>query len=544
MDEEQQKRKRSRRGKRRHSKSASVSQELSLQTTLEEQAKSEGAQIPSPAEAAQAGGSQSRKSRPSVGKSSGKQSDSTSPMDFWRSGRARSHRERQQVPQGGPGFWRAIRSFHVPAWMPVGVIIGATFGILGLLFFIRSASGAPRIGDHWHASYQVVICGEKQPAMPAFEGPGSSPGTHGDGVLHLHPFSTAAEGSANSLQNYFKTGGGTLSGSEIRSVGFSKTWKNGDRCDDGTTGALQVFVNGKKVDDFGRYIAKDGDQLKIIFGPAQSLVQLDDRQVIDESEAKRTVEIAITGDATSSAFSPAAPTVKAGETVKLLVRNQSTASHQMRISGPDGKYSTSDDFVVVPFGSDPKLADKGQAMQPGQDGFAVVRFDDPGQIPFEDPASADSGTKVSGTIIVEGVGSGTPTPRPGGPAEALGSMTLTDSGYDPATLTLAGAAGKNFAITLTNIGKFVHNLQIAGPDGEFNSDDDITSADVPVLGSTPAPSPAPTDTSFGSTTTSSTPAPTPSGVNIVVMTGKIDTAGTYQYRDQFHPEITGEIIIK
>ena len=139
----------------------------------------------------------------------------------------------------------------------------------------------------------------------------------------------------------------------------------------------------------------------------------------------------------------------------------------------------------------------------------------------------------------------TPTPGPGADAEVTGSITLADAGYEPASLTLTGAAGKTFGITLTNTGKFVHNLQIAGPDGEFNTDDDITSLDVPPLAATPtaSPSPTPAPAETGSPTGVPTPAPTVAPVNAAVVTGKLP-AGTYKYRDQFHPEITGTIIVQ
>ena len=136
-------------------------------------------------------------------------------------------------------------------------------------------------------------------------------------------------------------------------------------------------------------------------------------------------------------------------------------------------------------------------------------------------------------------------------------MTMDDGGYDPADLTIA-SAGKTFGITLTNNGKFVHNLHIAGPDGQFDTDDDIVSGDIAPCTPTDTPTPTPTpsatptptaepdtsDTSSPTVTAAPTPTPAPTcGVGQV--TGKIDTAGTYKYRDDFHKtEITGNIVIE
>jgi len=459
-------------------------------------------------------------------------------MDFWRSGRARSVRTEQALAGGKRrGIVQSIRHMYFPPWVPVAVIIVAVFGILGLLFVTRSATGAPHISDHWHASYTYYKCGNKMPNAPTWEGVGVH--THGDGIFHIHPFGPGEEGSGARMVKWFEYGGGELSQDTIRLPGESdeNTVSNGDVCPEGTpeageTGVLQVFVNGAKMENWTRYIPHDGDQVKLIFGKADSIVQLDDRQVIGDTPA-RTIDIDITGDAAATTFSPSAPTVKAGEVVQINVHNRSTGSQEFRV--PGSETVANDDFVAVPVGSDPKDPLAKTILEPGADGFVVVRFDEAGQFPFENKLSERPAT---GTIIVESVAaSGTPTPGPG-TADVSGSMTLADAGYNPASLTLAGAAGKTFGITLTNSGKFVHNLQIAGPDGVFDTDDDITSPDVPPLAATPtaSPSPAPADTG------SPAAAPTPVAVNTAVVTGELP-AGTYKYRDRFHPDITGTIII-
>jgi plastocyanin len=476
-------------------------------------------------------------------------------MDFWRSGRPRSFKTEQVLPGGKkPSIAHRIRHMYFPPWLPVAVIIVAVFGILGLLFITRSATGAPRIGqDHWHAAYSIYVCGDKQPNAPTWE---SGVHTHGDGIMHIHPFQSFEEGAGSRMVKWFEYGGGVLTQTDMREPGTSITYHNNDTCGTGTPdagkqGVLQVFVNSAKLDDWSRFIPHDGDQIKIVFGPAAAIVQLDDRQVIAESEATRTIEINITGDQTSTKFSPSAPTMTAGETVKFLVHNQTTLSHQFRINGADGKQGTGDDFVAVPVGSDPTKANLGDILQPATDGFTVVRFDNAGQFQFEDPVS-DTGAITTGTIIVQGAASATPTPAPGSQVhtDVTADMAMSDTGYTPAQITLA--AGKVFGINLTNNGHFVHNLRIAGPDGQFYTADDILSPDIsPLVPATPTPTPtaAPTGTATaGASTvapTAATPASTPAAPNTGIATGKIDTPGTYKYQDDFHvSQITGTIIIQ
>lgn len=443
------------------------------------------------------------------------------PMDFWRSGRSRSHRDTTLTGAGQKRtLMYSLRHMYFPPWVPVVFIIAVVFGILGLLFVTRSATGAPRIGqDHWHASYTFYACGEKQPNAPTWE---SGVHTHADGIVHIHPFSQFEEGSGARLVKWFEYGGGQLTQSKIRLPGLSKTWENGDTCPDGTPfagqkGTVQIFVNGKKLSDWSRYIPHDGDRIQEIFGPEEEIAQLEDRQVIDEAQATRTIEITMTGAETTTRISPSAPTVSVGEAVKLLVHNKGPISHGLRVAGPDGQYNTADDFVAVPVGSDPKTGSGGDYIEPGKDGFVVVRFDNPGQIKFDDPTSSDpaSGESyVNGTIIVgAGASSSTPTPSAGSNQDfdQSADVAMQDNVYDPASITLVG--GKSFGIKLTNNGQFVHNLRIDGPDHKFDTEDDIVSPDIDKGGGT--------------------------GTAV----GTLD-AGTYNFRDDFNPQqMTGTLTI-
>jgi plastocyanin len=446
-------------------------------------------------------------------------------MDFWRSGRARSHRDSSVTASGQRrSIMYRLRHLYFPPWVPVAFIIVVVFGILGLLFVTRSATGAPRIGeDHWHATYTFYACGEKQPNAPTWE---SGVHTHGDGIMHIHPFQRSEEGAGARMVKWFEYGHGQLTQSKIRLPGLSKTWENGEKCPDGTKdagqeGTLQVFVNGAKLDDWSRFIPHDGDRIQLIFGPEQEIVQLDDRQVIDESNATRTIEMTVTdtdGNETTTTFSPAAPSVKAGETVKVLIHNTGKISHQLRIYGPDGKISTADDFVAVPVGSDPKTVSGGDVIQPGADGFVVIRFDNAGQIAFSDPSTAPAVEGATpepiakGTIIVEGAASGSPTPAPEEQVDVTLSATMVDSQFQPAELSVA--AGKKFNVELKNDGQFVHNMRIDGPDHKFDTDDDITSPDI------------------GPGETKKTP-------------GATLEAGTYSFRDDFNPRtMTGTLTVQ
>ena len=257
--------------------------------------------------------------------------------------------------------------------------------------------------------------------------------------------------------------------------GSATTYKNGDECPDGTIGEVQVFANGVKIQDYTRFLPKDGDLLRIVFGPPEEQVQLDDRIVIPEELATREVTITIDqpddADEASTTFTPSSISLDASEVVKIIVRNNDEVSHGLRIAGFDGDYGTVDDFAVVPDGSDPTEAGLGDVLQPGESGFVVVRFDNAGNIEFRDPTVITT----TGTIVITEVAA-TETPAPADDFEVELDIDMQDDGYVPDALVIG--AGTKVKLNMTNLGEFVHNIRIAGPDGVYETDDDILSEDI------------------------------------------------------------------
>jgi uncharacterized cupredoxin-like copper-binding protein len=397
-----------------------------------------------------------------------------SPMDFWRSGSMRSARDRRAGTPEPKGFVQRIRSIYIPPWVPVVAIIFVVFGVLGLLFVVRSATGAPRIGeDHWHASYTYYICGEKQPPAPTWEGVGVH--THADGIIHIHPFQQSEEGAGARLTKWFEYGGGKLDGDEVRMPGSADTYKNGDECPDGTIGEVQIFASGTKIEDYKSYIPKDGDLVRIVFGPPEEQLQLDDRIVIPEELATREVTITINqpddANEASTLFLPESIPIDAGEVVRIIVINEDEVSHGLRVAGFDGEYGTVDDFAVVPDGSDPTQPGLGDVLEPGASGFVIVRFDNAANIEFRDPTVITT----TGTIVIS-EGTATETPAPAEDFDEEFDLEMQDDRYAPDALVIV--AGKKVKLNLVNVGNFVHNIRIAGPDGVYDTDDDIVSEDI------------------------------------------------------------------
>jgi plastocyanin len=453
---------------------------------------------------------------------------STSPMDFWRSGQARTYRDPRAAGKK-MGLWQRISGFHFPAWMPVVTISVVVMAILVGLFVIRGAAASPRIGEHWHAPYAIFIGDELQPRIQEVvtqEGVH----THGDSVIHIHPHIPVAEGSGARLEHFFGDMGGKLSNDEMRIPGREETYRNGDEID-GQRAELRILrstlgrelpgdfsqaildCNAKPESDFERvsprYVPKDGDCIRIIFGPptVEPVVE-PDRTIIDPSQADREVRMDVTGTAETTVFAPAQIDAQAGETVKVVLTNRADPLptggpfHGIRFSGADRQYGTSDDYVL------PNL-------DPGVEGFVLIKYDAPGEYEFRSEQALEGVTPVTGKVIV---GEPSATPAPGVtatpvPADVSVDLSVTDVAFEP--IDIAVDAGKSFRIGLTNKGSFIHNLRIAGPDGVYRTADDIVIA-TPVN-------------------------PGASGEII----GKIDAAGAYAFRDDYNQTtITGTLTVR
>jgi hypothetical protein len=179
------------------------------------------------------------------------------------------------------------------------VAIGSVI-IVGIVavFLVRGggtdAGGAPRApdaaaniaGDHWHTAFQVNVCGEWLTAQPQFEKPADNPNqqanvgihTHGDDLIHTHPFVVSEEGNNATLGKFADYGGWSVSSDSIdawigpESAPKKTQWSSGDTCTfgqyKGKPGQLTWAVDGKtRTGNPSDYKMKDGETLAIYFLP-------------------------------------------------------------------------------------------------------------------------------------------------------------------------------------------------------------------------------------------------------------------------------------
>jgi hypothetical protein len=118
------------------------------------------------------------------------------------------------------------------------VVVGVLLIVFTKLDSDNSASAAPTIGDHWHAYLGANECGTWLPNTPEFENRANEATvraglhSHGDGLMHLHPFSSDESGSKATLGRFLEYQGSSVSETEMK-LWNGKQYNNGDTCGTG-----------------------------------------------------------------------------------------------------------------------------------------------------------------------------------------------------------------------------------------------------------------------------------------------------------------------
>lgn len=131
---------------------------------------------------------------------------------------------------GGGRTKRGQSSWIFPTFITTVVILG-TF----LIVFSRNQrqpdTSPPRIGDHWHSAIGFYLCDSFAPNVPDNGEDPLGIHTHGDGVVHTHPFGAQASGRNAKLELWFDTVGANVTQNQIRLPGQDAR-RNGERCGD------------------------------------------------------------------------------------------------------------------------------------------------------------------------------------------------------------------------------------------------------------------------------------------------------------------------
>jgi hypothetical protein len=151
---------------------------------------------------------------------------------------------------GRPGTGR---SFGWP------LLIGAVV-VLGLVLVVVSRGKTedtvpPELGDHWHAAYGIYDCDAFIAPLTDIKQDETGLHTHGDGLMHMHPFGTKYTGKGANLRNWGETTGLLLTDHSVKAAGIDRT--DGDSCGDAGKGKVQLMTWDSPDDDEGTLITEN-----------------------------------------------------------------------------------------------------------------------------------------------------------------------------------------------------------------------------------------------------------------------------------------------
>lgn len=129
--------------------------------------------------------------------------------------------------------------------------------------------------DHWHVAYGFNLCGEW--ASPLNDGPaGDTTGihTHGDGLIHAHPFLSSVAGKNATFGKLMDTTATKVTETSVDLERDGEKFKTGDKCGS-KVGELTATVFANLQDTKGKVVSgdpskiriKDGELITISFNP-------------------------------------------------------------------------------------------------------------------------------------------------------------------------------------------------------------------------------------------------------------------------------------
>ena len=196
-------------------------------------------------------------------------------------GKASSNKKVARAAATGGGA-RTARGVTAGPWkwyvvIALAVIVGVLLLVMSRQERIEELStvAPPQPGDHWHVAYGIHVCGLFQPEFASETDPQGihthAPEGQGDGVIHIHPFTSKAGGKNATLGKFIDAAGrGTplkLEDGEL-TMPDGDVYKDGDKCG-GKESFLRVKRGDKVFTENLRDIrfTKDRDSLTIFFGP-------------------------------------------------------------------------------------------------------------------------------------------------------------------------------------------------------------------------------------------------------------------------------------
>jgi hypothetical protein len=192
--------------------------------------------------------------------------------------RIRAKVRRPKRRGGGRWYYGVLGAVVVAGTVGIGLSAGGGADVHPTIFTGTS-------GDHWHAAFDVNVCGDWLNNPPEFTKRADNPNvyaglhTHNDGFIHVEAAVSSEAGNNATLARFLEYGGWAWSRDSLSMWAGPATdptqtdWSNGDECPAGSTlagqtGVVRWSLNCKeKTGDANKYKIRDGDVVALAFLP-------------------------------------------------------------------------------------------------------------------------------------------------------------------------------------------------------------------------------------------------------------------------------------
>ena len=155
-------------------------------------------------------------------------------------------------------------------WAVSGIIVIAAIALIAVS---RSSPSAPLANqDHWHSAIGVNVCGEWLDNPPEFHFAADNQNqqaglhSHGDGLIHTHPYVSAESGDNATVGTFFEYGGWSASADSFE-LWDNQVHTTSDMCGD-EEATVRWEVNGEPQDgNISSHRPKDGDIIALALLP-------------------------------------------------------------------------------------------------------------------------------------------------------------------------------------------------------------------------------------------------------------------------------------
>jgi hypothetical protein len=147
-------------------------------------------------------------------------------------GKASSTKKIQRVARASRGrrSVRRQRSLGFPLAMTAIALVGVLLIVLTRNDREAAARPHPRLGDHFHSAFAIYRCDSFLPNPNDVKEDRLGIHSHGDGLIHIHPFSNSVTGDRATLAVWGDQVGIRFGDDEVRYGNV--TLRNGDTCGD------------------------------------------------------------------------------------------------------------------------------------------------------------------------------------------------------------------------------------------------------------------------------------------------------------------------